>query len=201
VKADGRDDEGQLGAPCYSGRRRGADTSSMERTLPTIAKRLRALERTDINAWLERGELLTVARDLCAGDRDFAAWLRSTATPRRTAYRAMAAWRDFGTVPTRHKFTREAMDLLGRSEAARNAALQLSATARVTARIARSLLRQYSTAAPPAAANKSTATKRVIVGDGFTVTINFDHAATDADVYAAIMHAHRTLRDGISRAA
>lgn len=170
----------------------------METTLPLIAKELRTLDRSDVRAWLRRGELLTQARGLCQGDRDFAAWLRSTDTPRRNAYRAMAAFRDFATVPNPAHFTRDAMDLLSRCDAARAAALELSHKQRITARVARTLLREHDiTAQSPKKEEGGTTgpVKEIIIGEGFKVTFTFDKTPTHADLLGALTHAGRVLRE------
>jgi len=180
----------------------------METDLPAIAKQLRALDRSDIKNWLRRGELLTLAKSLAPNDTAFRKWVQRQGIARRTAFKALAAWRDFGAVPTSARFSIEAMAILGGSPEARAEAIELSQTKQVTSRIARDLVARHTDPTPIAIASRPTLRQtqedgyfEVFNVEEYTFTINGPGNPTASDLLGLIMHVQRTLRDRMSRAA
>lgn len=182
------DDEGALAALFFKGQN--ADTSGMATDLAGIAKELHALDRSEIKTWLRRGELLAQAKQLCSGDREFAAWLRTNNQARTTAYRAIRAWECFGKCANSARFSKEAMDILtGHPEAIQDA-LQIAATSPVTAKVARRLVGR-SPIMEEATSNDRT---RVFTGDGWKLSITLDQPGTDSDYLAALSQAMKQIQ-------
>lgn len=167
-------------------------------TLSELAKQLRDLDARDIRNWLKRGELLTEAQTLCQPLTGFQAFLRQNAIPKRTAYKAIAAWRDFGGVPTSARFTKEAMDILSASEGAREKAIELSKKQRINGRVARQVLVDY---LPPGFFGDNVPKKiaadgrRKFKGDGFNVIVEFPGPTSAADMIGALTTVISQLRD------
>lgn len=202
VRSDGLDDEGARG---LISERDCADLGGMETDLPTIAKQLRALDKSDIRNWLKRGELLTQAKALAPNDTAFWKWTQRQGIARRTAFKAIAAWRDFGTVPTSASFSIEAMAVLGASPEAREEAIGLSGSKRVTTRIARELVAKHLPLTP---AERPTLARTQADGyfetftvDGFTFTVAGPGNPTASDLLGLVANIQRTLRERILRAA
>jgi hypothetical protein len=166
----------------------------MDNTLPKIAKALHSLDRREISAWLKRGELLTQAQALCSGDRDFASWLRDEGQAKTTAYKAMAAWANFGNVPTSERFSKVAMELLARCEGARDEAIAMARKTKVTATIARKLLDEHQPRTP-AARQAIEARTRTIIGPGWKLTVRLESPGTTGDYLAALTQALTQIRD------
>jgi hypothetical protein len=177
----------------------------MGNDLAGIAKALRSLDKADIKNWLRRGELLTEAKQLAANDATFRTWLRREAIATRTAQKAMAAWRHFGTAPTSARFSKEAMSILGQSPEAREEALQLATAKRITAKIARQLVAKHVAITPatvkPLSAHQADHYEELIPVDGGAIIIRLTATATISDMLGMMMQAQRALRDRMTRAA
>lgn len=166
----------------------------MDTDLPTIAKQLRALDKSEIRTWLKRGELLAQARTLCSGDREFAAWLRTNGQARSTAYRAMRAWENFGKCPHPAHFSKESMDVLAGHPEAIEDALQIAATHPVTAKVARRLVGRAPLIEEPGSDERT----RVYVGDGWKVSMTLEQPGTDSDFMAALSQAIKQIQGNLS---
>lgn len=183
----------------------------METDLPAIAKQLKALDRADIKNWLRRGELLTHARELNPNDDAFRKWLRDNALAKTTAYKAMAAWRDFGDCPAAGHFKIEAMAVLAQNAQAREAAIELAGSKTITKAVARDLLAKYG---PPAfgttpatlpkkslLAHSQDGYEEVVTVEGGTFIIRAEGNPTVSDLLGMVMMLQRQLRERMQRAA
>jgi hypothetical protein len=179
-------------------------TGSMATDLPTIAKELRSLDKRAIRDWLRRGELLTLARELTATDANFRGWLRKLALPKTTAYKAMAAWRDFGKCPVAGHFTIEAMAILAPSPEAQAEAIGVADKHRVTPRVARTIVARHMTAreqATPTLTDHATAPfEEILAVEGGVVIIRGKGFHTPSDLLGMMMHAQRQLRERMTKA-
>lgn len=181
----------------------------METDLPTIAKQLRALDKSELKTWLRRGELLTAARGMLADDSTFRTWLRKNGQAKSTAYEAMAAWRHFGSCPDPGRFSKEAMRVLAQSDAAREEALTIASRSRVTTKAARELVAKYAqTSLRIEAAPRKTLSEHQADGyeelfsfDGFTLVVTGPGTPTVSDLLGIAMQFQRTLRDRMTKAA
>lgn len=188
MRADGRDEEGASEALLQE-RKRGADDSGMPADLSAIAKRLRTLDRGEIRHWLERGALLTQAREILGTDAGFRRWLRQQHIAKTTAYKAMAAQRDFGSVPTSGHFSKEAMAILAQSADAKADAVELSSTKRITAKLARDLVARYMPPTPkPIIANGF---QQIIPAGDLVIIVKGKNAPTREELVAALLAAAR----------
>ena len=167
----------------------------MENELRDIAKRLRTLDRSDIRNWLKRGELLTEARQAIGNESGFLSWCRQLQIGRTTAYDSMAAFRNFGSVPTSGRFSKAAMAVLNKSPEAREDAIDLSKHKPITARIAKSLVAEYN---PPAVQKDGLPGRpdpEVFEVPGGFVVIRLAEERTDADLLAMLAHAARQVKE------
>lgn len=183
--------------------------------LPAIAKQLKTLDRADIKNWLRRGELLTQARELNPNDDAFRKWLRVNGLSKTTAYKAMAAWRDFGDCPASGQFRIEAMALLAQNAQARDAAIELAGSKTITKAIAKDLLAKHGppafdaiTLVTPTPATRLPLSKLAAEGyeevfniEGSTIAISSPGNPTTSDLLGLVMILQRTLRERMSRAA
>lgn len=167
----------------------------METDLPAIAKQIRALDKSDLKNWLRRGELLNQARELIAEDAGFLKWLRSLQTAKSTAYKAMAAWRDFGNVPTSGRFSKEAMAVLAQSPAARAEAIDLSGKNRITAKVAKELVAKYT---PKILADSTPAEprmyERILIVDDCAIILKFPTPRTAQELLSLMALGARELK-------
>lgn len=173
---------------------------SMETDLPSLAKQLKALDRADIKNWLRRGELLTQARELNASDDAFRTWLRENALAKTTAYDSMAAWRNFGDCPDSGQFTKEAMTCLAKNAHAREEAMELASSKKITRAVAKQLLAKHG---PPADAvtlteEKTSGFRRVIQVEDCYVVVKGPTFQTPSDLLAILVNATRQLREEVS---
>lgn len=177
----------------------------METELAQIAKELRAISKRELGQWLRRGELLTKAREMTT-DTYFRTWTRKLGLSKTTVYKSMAAWRDFGASPVAGQFTIEAMALLAQSPEAREEAITLAASTKITPKLARQILSRHlpterAIAAPTLAATQRAGYFETFDIDGFTVTLAGPGNPTASDLLGVIMHVQRQLRDRMTRAA
>ena len=165
----------------------------METELSDIAKRLKSLDRSDIKNWLKRGELLTSARNVLGNDAGFANWCREQGIAKTTAYKSMAAFRDFGSVSISGQFSKESMAILSRSPEAREDAIDLAKHKRISAKTARELVAAY---LPPASKINSTTggTAKTLTVPGGFVIVKAESEITDADILAMLAHAARSVK-------
>lgn len=178
----------------------------METQLAQIAKELRAIAKRELAGWLRRGDLLTQARALI-NDAHFKRWTRSLGISKTTVYKSMAAWRDFGNSPVAGQFKIEAMAILAQSAEARDEALLLAPKQKITAKLARELVAKHVPLTPTGAPRVSLGSVQtesrdeVIPVEGGAIIIRCSGTSTISDMLGMMMHAQRTLRDRISRAA
>jgi len=172
----------------------------MDTQLSGIAKKLRAISRSDIRNWLKRGQLLTEARSLLGQDDAFQNWCRQEGIPRSTAYKAMAAHRDFGSVSTSGQFSKEAMAVLGQSTNAKEDAIDLSRRQRITKRIAKELVADYSDRKDEAETetksidDEQETTSRIFQVPGGFVIVKSKGAHTSGDLLSMLAHAAREVQ-------
>lgn len=170
----------------------------METSLADIAKQLKALRKSEIRTWLRKGELIHQARELCKGDRDFAAWLRTAGEPRTTAYKALRAFENFGkcAAPVQMAFTKEAMDILAGYPDAIEDAIKLAANGPVNAKIAKSLVSSPTVEM----ASPIDGRTRVFTGEGWKVSLTLDQPGTDSDFMAALSQAIKKIQNAMTPA-
>ncbi len=180
---------------------RAADATSMDQELNAIEKQLTRLDRSEIKNWLKRGELLSQARATIGTDDGFRVWCKQIKIAKTTAYKCMAAFRNFGTVPTSGQFSKSAMDILAQSAEAREDAIDLSKHKRITARIARELLSDYLEPTVQIASKENL--QRVTEVAGGFVIVKSDRPLTDADFLAMLIQATKAAQEAVklSRAA
>lgn len=176
---------------------------SMDAELIAIAKALKTLDRQEIRHWLKRGELLTRARELNHNEAAFGKWVRSIGQAKRTAYKAIAAWRHFGDVPTSAQFSQVAMDLLAQSPEARAEAIELSRKKRITGTIAKQLLSKHGCGVIPSAAAATEPGKQKSfcrmfeLPEGFIFTLAGPGNATPSDQLSMALQLVAALREEV----
>jgi len=165
----------------------------MDTELTDIAKRLKTLDKTDIRNWLKRGELLSTARTVLGNDAGFIKWCQAQHIAKSTAYKVIAAFRDFGNVPTSGQFSKEAMAILSQSAEAREDAIDLSKHKRITARIARELVNEY---LPATESSESTGGARYVYNvPGGVVIVKTERPMENGDILGMIATAAREVKD------
>lgn len=171
--------------------------------LKAITKRIQALRRSEMKHWLELGSLLSRGRDCLGTDDGFRSYLRKIGIAKRTAYKAMAAHRDFDGVPRSAQYSKEAMAILSKSIEARSDAIDVSKKQRITARTAKSLVAKYVIAITPTQKDDEDEGTFLQLFDfgNIQVIVRAKVEPTRGDLMGALASAAKEVRDSSRRVA